>query len=86
MIPHPRNHPGPTFAFVASGDKGSGGPYARSFPGDASSGKASKQMARGHLIRDPGGRRGGKGSRNAWMNAPRAVISVSFGVCRGEWG
>ncbi len=27
MIPHPRNHPGPMFAFVASGDKGSGGPY-----------------------------------------------------------
>ena len=27
VIPNFRNHPGPTFAFVAPGDKGSGGPY-----------------------------------------------------------
>ena len=27
MIPDFRNHPGPTFARVAGGDAGSGGPY-----------------------------------------------------------
>ncbi len=29
MIPNSRIHPGPTFACVASGDAGSGGPYGR---------------------------------------------------------